>query len=134
MIDRQQQLDSLRDALKDYGGAVLAAVIVALCIRFFVIEAYRIPSTSMHPTLEAGDTIFVAKWPFGLRFPWSDEKTTEGRQPRHGDVVVYSMPGDTSRDYIKRVMALPGDRVQLQHGHFILNGQETTTTAEKNAL
>ena len=75
--------------LRDYGITVGVAVLVALAIRFFGLEAYRIPTPSMRPALEAGDTIFVAKWPFGLHFPGMDDAMTKARMPGRGEIVVF---------------------------------------------
>jgi signal peptidase I len=112
-----------RKLFRDYGATVVGAVVIALLIRFFVIEAYRIPSLAMKPTLEPGDTIFVAKWPFGLRFPGGEQPLTPAEAPRRGDVVVFSLPIDPRRDYIKRVIGLPGDQVALRKGQVILNNK-----------
>jgi signal peptidase I len=120
--------------LRDYGWAVLAAVLIALVIRFFVIEAYRIPSPAMRPTLEPGDTIFVAKWPFGLRFPGAESAFTGGRPPARGEVVVFTAPGEPGRDYIKRIVGLPGDTVEVAKGKVILNGKELAVAASKNEV
>jgi signal peptidase I len=125
--------DSFRKALRDYGGAVLAAVFVALLIRFFVVEAYLIPSSSMKPTLLPGDTIFVKKFPFGLKIPSMTRKLTHGRAPKYGEIVVFSPPNDPARDYIKRVVALSGDTVEVAHGHLLLNGKDTTTEMGKSS-
>src|SRR4051812_44284119 len=111
-----------RRLARDYGATILAAVGVALLIRFFVIEAYRIPSPAMKPTLEPGDTIFVAKWPFGLRMPGFSQPLTSGKLPARGDVVVFSPPLEPRRDYIKRVLGLPGDLVSVKKGQAFLNG------------
>jgi signal peptidase I len=119
--------------LRDYGGTVLIAVVVALLIRFFLIEAYRIPSPAMRPTLEPGDTIFVEKWPFGLRLPWTDDPLTTPRRPRHGEVVVFTFEGAQTRDYIKRVLGLPGDTVEVQNGIFLLNGKSTEVPGTRKA-
>jgi signal peptidase I len=108
-----------RGLFREYALAVLGAIIAALLIRYYVIEAYRIPSAAMKPTLEAGDTIFVAKWPFGI----------EKRNPAYGEVVVFSPPKDLKRDYIKRVVGLPGDTVQLKRGQLWLNGKNVTVKA-----
>jgi signal peptidase I len=96
----------------DYGGAILAAVIVAVFIRIFVIEAYRIPTSAMHPTLEPGDTIFVAKWPLGFN-----------RKIERGDVLVFASPAEPDRDYIKRVLGVTGDTVDVKKGRVTLNGK-----------
>jgi signal peptidase I len=117
--------------LRDYAGTIIFAVVVALFIRFFVIEAYRIPSPAMKPTLEPGDTLFVEKWPFGLRMPWADEPFTQASKPEHGEVVVFSFEADRRRDYIKRVLALAGDTVEMRKGSFFLNGQSMEATPDK---
>ncbi len=137
MIDAasvQQPKSSFRQALKDYGGAVVIAILVALAIRFFLIEAYRIPSSAMKPTLESGDTIFVSKWEFGLRLPWSASRLTQGRPPRYGEVVVFSFPDESQVDYLKRIVGLPADTVQVQKGKLILNGELRDFSNSTNAV
>ena len=123
--------DSTR-ILRDYGSTVVIAVLIAVAIRFFVIEAYRIPSQAMRPTLEAGDTIFVAKWPFGLHFPGAADSLTQGRLPERGEVVVFSSPSDQRRDYIKRVVGMPGETVEIKAGHLLLNGTEMTFSRQSS--
>lgn len=102
--------ESTRKLVRDYGGTVVIAVAIALFIRFFLIEAYRIPTPAMRPTLEAGDTVFVGKW--------------STQNIRRGDVVLYNPPADSSRDYIKRVIAVAGDTVQIKAGRLWINGAE----------
>ena len=109
--------------LKDYLIAVTIAVVVALLIRFFLIEAYRIPSHAMRPALESGDTIFVLKSAYNVRMPFSAEPLIRIAPPSRGDVVVFATPTDPDYDYIKRIVALPGDTVQVRNGHVILNGK-----------
>lgn len=104
-----------RKIARDYGVAVVVAVIVAVLIRIFLIEAYRIPTSAMHPTLEPGDTIFVAKWPLGFN-----------RKVERGDVLVFAAPADPDRDYIKRALGLTGDTVEVKKGHMFLNGKPIT--------
>jgi signal peptidase I len=96
--------------LKEYAGAVIAAVVAAILIRMFLIEAYRIPTQVMRPSLEAGDLIFVAKMPYRYR------------SPHYGEVVVYAPSEDSGRNYIKRVVGLSGDRVEIKGGRLKLNG------------
>jgi signal peptidase I len=113
-----------RKIFRDYGIAVIAAVVVALLIRFYLLEAYRIPTPAMRPTLEAGDTIFVLKRPLGFR-----------REIQRGDVLVFESPAEPGRDYIKRVLGLPGDLVQIKKGHAFVNGQALALpTPHPNAL
>ena len=107
---------STRSILRDYGLTILSAVVIAFFLRTYVIEAYRISNFLMKPTLLAGDTLFVEKWPFSFK---------KGL-PERGDVVVYSgtlknSPG--SSDFIRRVIGLPGDEVAIKGGHVILNGK-----------
>lgn len=120
--------------LRDYGKTLLVAVLVALSIRFFVIEAYRIPSSAMRPALEPGDTIFVAKWPFGVRIPGISVAFTGSRNPVHGEVVVFSIQQDDSaRDYIKRVVGLPGDLVEVKAGKLSVNQQAMEVPGSEHA-
>jgi signal peptidase I len=113
-------------AWRDYGVAIAVALVVATLIRLFLLEAYRIPSASMEPTLEPGDTIFVSKSAFGLRLPGQDAPFWGGRAPKRGEVVIFSPPGDAQRDYVKRVVGLPGDTVQVRNGQLWLNGKNLT--------
>lgn len=116
-------LDSLVDELikrpakstmRDYVESILAAVLIALALRAFVIEAFKIPSSSMYPTLEIGDHIFVNKFIYGVRIPWTNTKLFELRGPRRGEVIVFMQPCETDRDYIKRVVALAGQTVEVR--------------------
>ena len=104
--------------LRDYFLTALIAVLAALLIRNFILEAYRIPSLAMKPTLLPGDVIFVAKWPF---------KIQENTIPKRGDVVIFSEGVDADlsmgSDYIKRVIGLPGDLVAVHKGQVFLNGK-----------
>lgn len=100
--------------IRDYFITVIIALSVALIVRNFIIEAYRIPSAAMKPTLISGDIIFVAKWPF---------LTQKNKIPHRGDVVVFSHAAlESSPNFIKRVIGLPGDVVAMKKGQIILNG------------
>lgn len=125
--------DSPRSLIREYGSAVFLAVVAAFFIRAFLIEAYRIPSHAMRPSLEPGDTIFVAKWSFGLRFPGFDAPLTHGRSPRHGEIVVFSMQDGSRRDYIKRVVGLEGDTVMLRGGHLFINGKPSEVVGSQHS-
>lgn len=89
------------------------ALLIALAIRAFLLEPFKIPSPSMVPTLLVGDQIFVNKFVYGLRIPFTKKRLWEGRDPERGEVVIFLYPKDESLDYIKRVMGLPGDRVRV---------------------
>ncbi len=120
-----------RSKIKDWGGLALA-VIVALGIRSCAYEPYNIPSSSMVPTLLVGDYLFISKYPYGYSrysFPFSIPFVPAGTRafvsgrPERGDVVVFKEPTHNSVDYIKRVIGLPGDTVQMAGGRLYINGQ-----------
>ncbi|MDX2091527.1 MAG: signal peptidase I [Kofleriaceae bacterium] len=130
-------LDSLVDELivrkaksgmGDRVESLIAAVALALLLRAFVIEAFKIPSSSMYPTLEIGDHIFVNKFIYGLRIPWTNTKFFELRGPRRGEVIVFAKPCEPDRDYIKRVVALAGDTVEVRCDVLYVNGKAVPST------
>jgi signal peptidase I len=107
---------------------VIHALIIALLIRTFLFQPFNIPSGSMIPTLLVGDYLFVSKYSYGYThysLPFSPDIFSGrifGSQPKRGDVVVFRLPKDPSIDYIKRVVGLPGDRIQVIHGVLNING------------
>lgn len=120
----QETKESIQKLFRDYGGAIFLAVLVSWVIRSFGIEAYRIPSSSMRPTLEPGDTVFVAKYPFGFRNPINGNLVSKGRVPELGEVVVFAAPTDPDRDTLKRVVGVPGDKIRIEAGRVFRNGQD----------
>jgi signal peptidase I len=108
--------------LREYGESIGVAVAVALILRFFVIEAFKIPSGSMIPTLMIGDHIFVAKYAYGPLLPHSDTRLYDALPPDRGDVIVFKFPENKDQDFIKRVIALPGDTLESIGGRPIING------------
>ncbi|MBL7717023.1 MAG: signal peptidase I [Bdellovibrionales bacterium] len=126
----QETKESIQKLFRDYGGAIFLAVLVSWVIRSFGIEAYRIPSSSMRPTLEPGDTVFVAKYPFGFRNPWNGNRVSKGRAPDLGEVVVFSAPSDPDRDTLKRVVGIAGDRIKVQGGRVFRNGVDQSVQAQ----
>ena len=109
---------------------IIYAILIALVVRTVAYEPFNIPSGSMIPTLLVGDYLFVAKFsygysryslPFGL--PLFSGRILAFHQPQRGDVAVFKLPTDTSTDYIKRIVGLPGDKIQMIHGNLFLNGQ-----------
>ncbi len=100
------------------------AILVALVLRAFVFEAFKIPSSSMVPTLQVGDHIFVNKSSYGPRIPFTMSRIWDSMPPRRGDVMVFQFPEKMEQDFIKRVIAIPGDTLEAHGGHPMINGWE----------
>jgi len=111
-----------KSTTREYVESIGWAVVVALILRAFVIEAFKIPSGSMIPTLLIGDHIFVNKFIYGLRIPWTFYKFFEFSKPRRGDVVVFIKPDEPDKDFIKRVVGVAGDVVEIRGGDLYVNG------------
>ncbi|MEO5366526.1 MAG: signal peptidase I [Magnetococcus sp. WYHC-3] len=107
---------------EEYYDAILMAVGLALLVRTFVVEPFKIPSGSMIPTLLVGDYLFVNKSAYGYRIPFTNLRIWGGEGPRRGDIVVFEFPQDYSKDYIKRVVGLPGDHIVYDHKKLTING------------
>jgi len=121
----------------DFFASLFPILAVILVLRSFVYEPFRIPSSSMMPTLLIGDFILVNKFAYGLRLPVTDTKIFAVGMPERGDVVVFRYPGrnpplpndpPVGTDYIKRVIGLPGDLVRVQENRIVLNGEPLTYT------
>ncbi len=103
-----------KSLLREYAESVLVAVAVALVLRVFVVEAFKIPSSSMVPTLLIGDHIFVNKLAYGPRLPLLKRRLVRLGAPQRGDVVVFENPREPGKDFIKRVVGVPGDVVEIR--------------------
>jgi signal peptidase I len=112
-----------KSVFREYFEAILIAVLLALFIRTFVVQAFKIPSGSMLPTLLIGDHLLVNKFSYGVRIPFSGNLLIPIGQPERGDVVVFRYPKDKSIDYIKRVIGRPGDTVEIRTKKVFVNGE-----------
>ena len=112
--------DTVKKVLREYAEALLFAIIFAVIIRAFFVSAYKIPTNSMAPTLQVGDFIFAIKWPFGFSLPGKKQRLGFN-PPRRGDIVVFSCPHSRSGHCVKRVVALPGDKVQIIKKNLFVN-------------
>jgi signal peptidase I len=108
----------------EYGASFFPIILVVFVLRSFLVEPFKIPSGSMIPTLLIGDFILVNKFTYGIRLPVINKKIIDLNTPQRGDVVVFHYPPDPSVDYIKRVVGLPGDRIDYIHKTLTINGQE----------
>ena len=117
-------LDEDREPLAvEYARAFFPILAVVLVLRSFVAEPFRIPSSSMMPTLLVGDFILVNKFAYGLRLPVNNRKLVELGLPERGDVAVFRPPAHPDQDWIKRVVGLPGDRIAYRDNVLYVNGQ-----------
>ncbi len=118
----------------DYARSFFPVALIVLLLRSFIFEPFRIPSDSMMPTLLDGDFIIVNKYAYGLRLPVLDRKFLSIGEPQRGDVVVFRYPVDPSVNYIKRLVGLPGDHVEVDSDRIIVNGKPIpfTVTAKYN--
>jgi signal peptidase I len=107
----------------DYARSFFPVAFIVLLVRAFIFEPFRIPSDSMMPTLLDGDFIVVNKYAYGLRWPVINEKFLQVGEPQRGDVVVFRYPPNPSVNYIKRLVGLPGDRVEVHDDRLIVNGE-----------
>lgn len=116
----------------EYAKSFFPVILLVFVLRSFLVEPFKIPSGSMMPTLLAGDYILVNKFTYGLRVPILNNTFFEMDQPKRGDVFVFHYPPDPTVDYIKRVVGLPGDKIQYQDKHLIINGKPLDVQFEDN--
>jgi signal peptidase I len=121
-------------ALVEFSRSFFPIVLVVLLIRSFAFEPFRIPSSSMMPTLLVGDFIFVSKFSYGLRLPVLHTKIVDLGEPARGDVAVFRLPEDPATNYIKRIIGLPGDVVSLREKRLWINGQPVPLETIGNAV
>ena len=109
---------------REWADSIIVAAILAIILRTFLFQIYKIPTTSMVPTLMPGDKIFVSRITYGPRIPFTDIRIKGLRMPKRGDVVVFIPPHDRKKAYIKRLIGLPGDTVAIRKGNIYINGKE----------
>ena len=112
----------LKSKVREYVEAILIAVVIAFFIRTFVIQAFKIPSGSMKPTLQIGDHILVTKFIYGVKVPIIRNTLVSISEPKRGDIVVFIYPEDRSKDFVKRVIGVAGDTIEIKDKKIYLNG------------
>jgi signal peptidase I len=132
MRNELYQLDRIADkhlsfarksTMREYAESIGIAVLIALFLRAFVVEAFKIPSGSMIPTMEIGDHIFVNKFIYGVRIPYTTTKFFSFRSPQRGEVIVFINPCEPDKDFIKRIVAVEKDTVEVRCGTLYVNGK-----------
>jgi signal peptidase I len=113
---------------KEYIESIIIAILIALFIRTFIICAYKIPSESMKPTLLIGDHLLVTKFIYGVKIPLLRTTIIPVREPKRGEIVVFIFPKDRSKDFIKRVIGVAGDKIEIKNKKIFINDQEFKDT------
>ncbi|MFA7403754.1 MAG: signal peptidase I [Pelobacteraceae bacterium] len=112
-----------KSLIREYAESIAIAVLLALVIRTYLVQAFKIPSGSMEDTLAIGDHLLVNKFIYGTKIPFVDKRVLTIRDPRQGDVIVFEYPEDPSKDFIKRVVGVPGDVVEGKEKKVYVNGK-----------
>ena len=110
-----------KSTFREYAEAAVIAILLALFIRTFIVQAFKIPSGSMKPTLLIGDHLLVNKFIYGIKVPFIDRFIIEFKSPERGDIVVFKWPKDESKDFIKRVVGIEGDKVEIKEDVLYVN-------------
>jgi signal peptidase I len=113
---------SKKNVIREYAEAIIIAILIALFIRTFVVQAFKIPSGSMKPTLLVGDHLLVNKFVYGVKIPFLRKTLIPVNNPERGDIVVFIYPVDRSKDFIKRVVGVAGDTLAIKNKRIYING------------
>jgi signal peptidase I len=127
VLRRRRAGDAREPWAVEYAKSFFPVILIVFVLRSFLVEPFKIPSGSMLPTLLVGDFILVNKFTYGIRLPVINVKIMEMNSPQRGDVMVFRYPEDPSLDYIKRVVAVGGDRISYQNKRLSINGEEIRT-------
>ncbi len=120
-------------AFREYAEAILVALLMALVLRAYSVEAFKIPSGSMLPTLVVGDHLLVNKMVYGFKIPFVEEKVLAYRDPQRYDVIVFKYPEDQSKNFIKRVMGIGGDVMEIKDKAVYINGELTDASFTRHS-
>jgi len=111
-----------KSKVREYAESIIWALVLAFIIRSCVVQAFKIPSGSMEDTLVVGDHLMVNKFIYGIKLPFTDTRLLKLRDPVRGDVLVFEYPEDRSKDFIKRVIGVPGDEISVRDKQVFVNG------------
>jgi len=126
-LRKKRRADGRQPWWVEYSVSFFPVILIVFVLRSFLVEPFKIPSGSMIPTLLVGDFILVNKFEYGIRLPIVNKKIVPLGDPQRGDAMVFRYPEDTSLDYIKRVVGVPGDRVEYRGKRLTINGTPVRT-------
>jgi len=109
--------------IREYAESIVIAILIALFIRAFIVQAFKIPSGSMEPTLLIGDHLLVNKFIYGIKLPLIDQKVLVYKEPQREDIIVFIFPKDKTKDFIKRVVGVAGDTIEIHQKKIYINGK-----------
>lgn len=112
-----------KNVIWEYSEILIVALLLAIIIRAFFVQAYKIPSGSMLETLQEGDYLLVTRFNYDIKVPFTDISVISTGEARHGDIIVFRYPKDPSQNYIKRVIGLPGDTIEIREKQLFRNGK-----------
>ncbi|MFC1804261.1 signal peptidase I [Candidatus Omnitrophota bacterium] len=115
-----------KSVIREWVESIIIAFVMAMVIRAFVIQAFKIPTGSMRPTLIEGDIILVNKFIYGAKIPFTNLRLPAVRQPKRGDVIVFVYPDNPKKDFIKRLVAVGGETVEIDNGTIYIDGNPLT--------
>lgn len=125
-INEKTKEEKTKSKVQEYIEAIIIAILIALFIRTFIVAAYKIPSRSMVPTLLVGDHLLVNKFIYGIKIPILRKIIVPITDPKRGDIIVFIYPEDRSKDFIKRVIGVGGDTIEIKNKKIFINKNEYT--------
>ena len=123
-----------KSQVREWTESIVIALVLALIIRTFIVQAFKIPSGSMIPTFQIGDRIFVNKFIYGAKIPFTDMRLPKVTAPQRGDIIVFISPEDSKKDFVKRLIANAGETVEIRDGKIYVDGKMVDEPASIRAV
>jgi signal peptidase I len=117
------KISSKKAVIREWVESIIVAFLLAMVIRTFIVQAFKIPTGSMKPTLKEGDLILVNKFIYGAKVPFTKWRIPSFRQPKRGDVIVFIYPPERKKNFIKRMVGFPGETVEIKNSKIYINNQ-----------